>query len=127
MAERLNALVLKTSVPKGSGGSNPSFSAKGNPQLFSCGFFIGFNYSSPSGLKELNPIKNTASSFSDDAWVSMLALDSLLGSMKLIPFSGLKELNPIKNTASSFSDDAWVSMLALDSLLGSMKLIPFLA
>ena len=27
MAERLNALVLKTSVPKGTGGSNPSFSA----------------------------------------------------------------------------------------------------
>ncbi len=28
MAERLNALVLKTSVPRGIGGSNPSFSAQ---------------------------------------------------------------------------------------------------
>ena len=27
MAERLNALVLKTSVPRGTGGSNPSSSA----------------------------------------------------------------------------------------------------
>lgn len=28
MAEWSNALVLKTSVPRGTGGSNPSFSAK---------------------------------------------------------------------------------------------------
>ena len=39
MAERSNAVVLKTIDCNRSGGSNPSFSAKRNPQ-HCCGFFI---------------------------------------------------------------------------------------
>ena len=39
MAERSNAAVLKTVDCNRSGGSNPSFSAKRNPQ-HCCGFFI---------------------------------------------------------------------------------------
>ena len=39
MAERLNAVVLKTIVPHGTGGSNPSLSAK-NPQTFGLGIFL---------------------------------------------------------------------------------------
>ena len=51
MAEWSNAAVLKTVEGHTSGGSNPSFSAKGNPQLFSCGFFVYCNDSSHLGLK----------------------------------------------------------------------------
>ena len=38
MAERLNATVLKTVVPQGIGGSNPSFSAK-SPAFYAGLFF----------------------------------------------------------------------------------------
>jgi len=41
MAERLNAPVLKTGIPRGIGGSNPSFSAKG--LVYARPFFIGEN------------------------------------------------------------------------------------
>ena len=43
VAEWSNALVLKTSVPQGTGGSNPSFSASKFPNIFNIdmlGFFV---------------------------------------------------------------------------------------
>ena len=40
MAEWSNAAVLKTVDCNRSGGSNPSFSAKGNPQKFFVGFLV---------------------------------------------------------------------------------------
>ncbi len=40
MAERSNAAVLKTVEGHTSGGSNPSFSAKGNPRLLVVGFLF---------------------------------------------------------------------------------------
>ena len=47
MAERLNALVLKTSVPRGIGGSNPSFSAPRGYLLQVTSFFLKKNKKTP--------------------------------------------------------------------------------
>ena len=44
MAERLNAPVLKTDVLKGTGGSNPSFSASEKLHDKSWSFFISINW-----------------------------------------------------------------------------------
>ena len=55
MAERLNALVLKTSIPQGIGGSNPSFSAKSDLITTKSGSKVAFIcYSNSNGTVLIN-------------------------------------------------------------------------
>ena len=53
------------------------------------GFLFGAMTQASSALKEWNQIKTTASSFSDDAWVSMLVQDCSLGSITIERFLSL--------------------------------------
>ena len=82
MAEWSNALVLKTSEGHTSGGSNPSFSAKGNPQL---SLWV-FCYQKRRKLAFESDLKQKTK-HTKCVVVSMLAKDSRLGSRvkRIIP------------------------------------------
>ena len=59
MAEWSNALVLKTSVPRGTGGSNPSLSAKTTEKpAFYAGFFYAHARTKLASVSGMG-IKNT--------------------------------------------------------------------
>ena len=82
MAEWSNAPVLKTGVPQGTGGSNPSFSAIQKPRTKYGAFFVYSEQSSALASMEIK--KDSSNEVRTGFWFAT-------------PPSGISEANPINH------------------------------